>query len=105
MYSRNLKWCAVLSALIVAACASTDTSSGAAKNSWNKDALTGALAVPSRPQADRDRDADRKPADLMIFFGVEKGMTAVDVMASGGYVTEVLSITVGPTGKVYAQNP
>jgi predicted methyltransferase len=69
------------------------------------DQLKTALAVPSRPQADRDRDADRKPADLMIALGVKPGMSAVDVMAAGGWMTEVLSIAVGPTGKVYAQNP
>jgi predicted methyltransferase len=32
-------------------------------------------------------------------------MTTVDVIALGGYVTEVLSVAVGPKGKVYAQNP
>lgn len=64
-----------------------------------------ALAAPSRPQADRDRDADRKPAELMRFFGVHPGMTALDLIAGGGYMTEVLSIAVGPKGKVYSQNP
>lgn len=64
-----------------------------------------ALAAPSRPQADRDRDADRKPAELMKFFAVHPGMTAMDVIAAGGYMTEVLSIAVGPMGKVYSQNP
>lgn len=67
--------------------------------------LTQALANPSRPQADRDRDADRKPAQLMTFLGVEPGMTALDVIAAGGYMTEVLSAAVGPKGKVYSQNP
>jgi predicted methyltransferase len=56
----------------------------------------------SRPQADRDRDADRKPEQLMVFFGVEPGMTAADFLAGGGFMTEVLSVTVGPTGKVYS---
>jgi len=39
------------------------------------------------------------------FFGVKPGMTTVDIIALGGYVTEVLSVAVGPKGKVYAQNP
>jgi predicted methyltransferase len=67
--------------------------------------LNAALAAPTRPQDDRARDADRKPAELMTFFGVERGMTAVDLIASGGYMTDVLAIAVGPNGKVYAQNP
>lgn len=88
----------------IGACASTGgDSAGAGK--WATADLSAALANPKRPKADRDRDADRKPAELMTFYGVEKGMTAVDLMAAGGYLTEVLSITVGPKGKVYAQNP
>lgn len=67
--------------------------------------LARALESPSRPQADRDRDADRKPDALMKFFGVHPGMTAMDLIAGGGYMTEVLSISVGPKGKVYSQNP
>lgn len=67
--------------------------------------LSAALARPTRPQADRDRDADRKPAELVTFFGVKPGMTVVDVFAAGGYFTEVLATAVGSTGKVYSQNP
>jgi predicted methyltransferase len=67
--------------------------------------LPKALAAASRPQADRDRDANRKPAELMQFLGVKPGMTALDVIAAGGYMTEVLALAVGPQGKVYSQNP
>lgn len=67
--------------------------------------LAKALDSANRPQADRDRDADRKPVELMKFFGVEPGMTALDVIAAGGYMTEVLATAVGPEGKVYSQNP
>jgi predicted methyltransferase len=73
--------------------------------SWKTPDLAAALAAPTRPQADRDRDADRKPADSVVFFGVQPGMTVLDVWAAGGYFTEVLSVAVGPTGKVYSQNP
>jgi predicted methyltransferase len=90
--------------LCLAACASHSQKPAATKG-WTTDSLRTALAVPSRPQADRDRDADRKPAELMTVIGVKPGMTAVDVIAAGGYLTEVLSIAVGPTGKVYMQNP
>ena len=67
--------------------------------------LAAALASADRPAEDKARDADRKPAELMQFFGVKPGMTTVDIIALGGYVTEVLSVAVGPKGKVYAQNP
>ena len=67
--------------------------------------LAAALASANRPAEDKARDADRKPAELMQFFGVKPGMTTVDIIALGGYVTEALSVAVGPNGKVYAQNP
>jgi predicted methyltransferase len=91
-----------VAALSIGACAS---SGGSAKNSWTTADLSAALANPTRPQTDRDRDADRKPAELMSFFGVTRGMTTLDVIASGGYMTDVLATAVGPTGKVYSQNP
>jgi predicted methyltransferase len=94
-----------LSALLIAACAvgprpSLQTSQS--NNAWATKALSAELANPSRSQADRDRDADRKPAQLMTFFGVERGMTAADFLAGGGFMTEVLSMAVGPSGKVYS---
>lgn len=67
--------------------------------------LAADLASGERPQADKDRDAGRKPADVLAFVGIEPGMTVVDLVAAGGYYTEVLSAAVGQDGKVYAQNP
>ena len=92
-------------ALLLGACAMQPAAGGGGGKAWKTDALATALAVPARPQADRDRDADRKPAQLMTFFGVEPGMTVVDIIAAGGYMTDVLAVTVGPKGKVYSQNP
>jgi predicted methyltransferase len=61
------------------------------------------LQSPDRPQADKDRDAARKPREVMEVLGVEEGWTVVDVSAGGGWFTYVLSAAVGPEGKVYAQ--
>ena len=63
------------------------------------------LAAPTRSAADRARDAGRKPAEVVAFLGIEPGMTVMDLVASGGWYTEVLSIAVGDGGTVYAQNP
>jgi predicted methyltransferase len=94
-------------AATLTACASmkSDSSAPAAKAGAVSNGLTAALASANRPAEDKARDADRKPAELMQFFGVKPGMTTVDIIALGGYVTEVLSVAVGPNGKVYAQNP
>jgi predicted methyltransferase len=64
-----------------------------------------ALASPERPAEDKARDAARKPIETIQFLGIESGMKVMDVIAAGGWFTEVLSAAVGPTGKVYSQNP
>ncbi|MYE13521.1 MAG: class I SAM-dependent methyltransferase [Gammaproteobacteria bacterium] len=72
---------------------------------WNANAdLAAALGSASRAAEDRARDAGRKPAEVIAYLGIGDGMTVMDLMASGGYYTEVLSLAVGPTGRVYAQN-
>lgn len=63
------------------------------------------LDSESRPAEDRARDAGRQPADVIEFLGIEPGMRVMDVIAAGGYYTEVLSLAVGPEGEVVAQNP
>jgi len=67
--------------------------------------LTSLLASDARSEADRARDAGRKPAEVIAFLGIEPGMTVIDIFAAGGYYTEVLSLAVGPEGHVSAQNP
>jgi predicted methyltransferase len=67
--------------------------------------LRAALASPERSAENKERDAARKPVEVIQFLGVQDGMTALDVFAVGGWYTEVLSAAVGPTGKVYSQNP
>ncbi|ANM29608.1 hypothetical protein ABI59_08485 [Acidobacteria bacterium Mor1] len=66
--------------------------------------LQSALADPLRPEEDRARDADRKPAEVLAFFGIAEGMRVADLQATGGFYTELLSSAVGGDGMVYAQN-
>ena len=70
----------------------------------DKDKLTQALSDPERADADKARDESRKPAEVLDFLGLEDGMTVLDVMASAGWYSEVLSHAVGPNGKVLMQN-
>ena len=62
------------------------------------------VAGADRSEADRANDARRKPAQLLEFYGVRPGMTALDLGAGTGYNTELLARAVGAAGKVYAQN-
>lgn len=61
-----------------------------------------ALANPARPEADLARDADRKPAEVLEFFGIAPGMQVLDLFSGGGYYAEILSQLVGPDGHVVA---
>lgn len=67
--------------------------------------LRSLLASETRAETDRVRDAARHPADVVEFLGIRKGMRVMDVIAAGGYYTEVLSLAVGADGHVVAQNP
>ena len=68
-------------------------------------AITAAVNSPSRSAQDKALDAGRKPEQVMAFFGIAPGMQVADLFASGGYETEILSRIVGPSGKVYSENP
>ncbi len=67
--------------------------------------IAAAVADPARPQADRDRDADRKPAECIAFAGLKPGQHIADLIPGGGYFTRIFSGVVGPKGKVFAIAP
>jgi len=68
-------------------------------------AITAAVADSARPQADKDRDANRKPAETLAFAGIKPGDKVVELMPASGYYTRLLSVVVGPKGHVYAVSP
>ncbi|HYO52043.1 SAM-dependent methyltransferase [Archangium sp.] len=61
--------------------------------------------APDRLESDRALDAGRRPAALLEFVGVQPGMKVAELMAGGGYTTELLARAVGPSGVVYGHNP
>jgi predicted methyltransferase len=65
-------------------------------------AIASAVANPDRPAADVARDADRRPAEVLAYFGVDPGDTILELVAGGGYFTEILSRVVGKSGHVFA---
>lgn len=64
-----------------------------------------ALTDNTRPAEERDRDAARKPTELLTFAQVERGEKVGDYIMGSGYWTRILSNLVGPQGKVYAFQP
>ena len=77
----------------------------AVDNASNSTAATMAIADPSRPNSDTTRDADRKPAQTLVFAGVKSGDKVADYVADAGYFTRLFGTIVGSTGHVYAVEP
>ena len=63
-----------------------------------------ALANASRPAVDRERDAGRKPAQVLEFMGIAPGMTVLDMFSGGGWYAEVMAQVVGADGHVIAHS-
>ena len=68
-------------------------------------AITAAVADAGRPDADKQRDADRRPAEVITLAGIKVGDRVADFMPGGGYFTRIFSKIVGRRGKVYAVIP
>lgn len=68
-------------------------------------AIQAAVDSQERLPKDRSRDANRHYAEILEFFGVRPGQTIIELFGAGGNTAEVLARSVGPTGKVYMQNP
>lgn len=67
-------------------------------------AIAQVLANPARSAADRERDARDKPAEVLALARFKRGDTVADLLAGGGYYSEILSGIVGPSGKVLLVN-
>jgi predicted methyltransferase len=86
------------STFVLASCAQ-------APDAPTRSAIAAAVASPDRPAADVQRDAARKPAELLSFAGIKPGDRVADLIPGGGYFTRLFSNAVGPTGHVYAVVP
>ncbi len=69
------------------------------------DYVASAVSDSARPEKDRARDADRKPAEIMMLTGVKPGDRVVDVGPGAGYYLRILSRIVGSNGKAVGFNP
>jgi predicted methyltransferase len=83
----------------------TFTSTAPAPASDIPPAIQAAVSASDRSTDDRALDAGRHPDRILAFFGIAPGMRVAELGAGGGYTAELLARTVGPTGRVYAQNP
>jgi predicted methyltransferase len=67
--------------------------------------INAAVSDTSRPDADKARDADRKPGEMLAFSGLKPGGKVADMIPGGGYFTRLFAKAVGPKGHVYAFVP
>lgn len=91
-------------ALLLAALVVTSSLS---EHALSKDSIAPANAIVTaadRSPEDRALDANRKPAELLAFLGIQPGWRIADLGAGGGYTTELLKRAVGDGGTVYGQN-
>lgn len=95
----------LLIALSIVACMQASNESVApAKAELDPAIYAAAVANPSRSESDRARDATRKPAEVLQFFGIEPDMTVLDMFSGGGYYSEIVSHVVTDGGEVVAQS-
>ncbi len=67
--------------------------------------IEAAVADGARPDADRQRDAARKPGEILAFAGVKPGALIAELIPGGGYFTRLFSKAAGTSGHVYALVP
>ena len=59
-----------------------------------------AVASPGRSADNVKLDESRKPAELLQFLGLRKGMDVLDLAGGNGYWAEIIGPAVGPKGHV-----
>jgi len=69
----------------------------------NQENYKRAIASPIRSDADRVADATRKPLELLEFARLRQGQQVLDIASGGGFSAQLLALTVGSSGKAWAQ--
>jgi predicted methyltransferase len=67
--------------------------------------VVAAISDTERPAADKDRDAARKPAEMIAFAGIKPDDSVLEILPGGGYFTRIFSKVVGPQGHLFAAVP
>lgn len=63
--------------------------------------IKSAVEDQSRPEKDRQRDENRKPAQVLTFAGIKPGQKVAELLPGSGYYTRLLCRVVGSSGHVY----
>ena len=80
-------------------CLASILASGAAADL--QEAVTEALAGEVRTDADKARDANRKPAQTLQFFRFEQDMRVLELLPGGGWYTKILAPLLREDGELF----
>jgi len=69
-----------------------------------EDVYDASVKNPARSAKDVERDKADHPAQLLRLAGIKPGMQVADILAGGGYYSELVSYVVGPKGRVLMLN-
>lgn len=61
--------------------------------------------VSARSEANVKLDEGRKPAELLSFLGLERGMQVIDMFGLNRYWAEIIAPAIGPEGTLVVWNP
>ncbi len=60
-----------------------------------------AQAAESRPEADRERDRNRRALETLNFFGLKDNMRVLELIPGGGWYTRLLAPVLAENGSLY----
>lgn len=61
--------------------------------------------VPARSEANLKLDENRKPAELLAFLGLERGMRVIDMFGANRYWAEIIGPAIGSEGQLIVWQP
>src|SRR5258708_13489176 len=88
-YPRVLAAALAITLMLTATCASAASIPGN---------IAAAVADSSRPEADKARDVNRKPAETLAFTAIQPGIQIAHLLPRRAYLTRLFSTPVGTSG-------
>ena len=67
--------------------------------------IAAAVAAPTRTPDNVKLDEGRKPAEVLSFFGLRRGMRVIDMFGANQYWAEIMAPLVGPRGRITVWQP
>jgi len=67
--------------------------------------VAAAIAAPTRTPDNVKLDESRKPAELLAFLGLSRGMQVLDLFGGNKYWSEIMAPAIGPKGHVTIWQP